>query len=424
MVTTVAAAATAGTLLGWTAAATIRWLNGDDDDDWYFLRRRRSSTMDNSNPTSTTTTDPGNETTTKRHPVTDQAMEYLRRQQQQQQQDDDDTDRSKSDTLSQLQGIQESLRTIQESLRIITTTTNETTTSRHDASVVTTAVELVAPPPTAVQTQLSSVLDQLDHLLRSWNVTIMRSNNHETSPDTVVAVTATDHPTCSDTTTAPEPLIPARTTGLDAPMTMTGDPDSMDESPVVVVDDDDDDGDDSGAKSMTLTTTTRTALCQALTRLVQARPERTPDEFRAGVQTLYLFTRNLSSHPLVPRYRRIYCDNDNYQNHVVHLSGAFDLLAAVGFVVPNGGGDQAPHPSKSRTSKYWDWSPMSSSSQPPHTMSTEEQKGMEEIYLDRLRDAVAALEILKVAPHDTDNVQLLEEALTAAGFRRDPDIGM
>jgi hypothetical protein len=49
-----------------------------------------------------------------------------------------------------------------------------------------------------------------------------------------------------------------------------------------------------------------------------------------GAQMLYMFVINLSSHPHVPRYRKIFTTNDSFQT-VNQLKGGKDLLIAVGF---------------------------------------------------------------------------------------------
>ena len=51
---------------------------------------------------------------------------------------------------------------------------------------------------------------------------------------------------------------------------------------------------------------------------------------RAGAQMLYMFVINLSSHPHVPRYQKIFTSNESFQM-VNQLKGGKDLLVAVGF---------------------------------------------------------------------------------------------
>ena len=52
---------------------------------------------------------------------------------------------------------------------------------------------------------------------------------------------------------------------------------------------------------------------------------------REGAQLLYLYVINLSSHPHVPRYRKIYTSNESFQK-VEQLVGGKKLLLALGFV--------------------------------------------------------------------------------------------
>ena len=51
---------------------------------------------------------------------------------------------------------------------------------------------------------------------------------------------------------------------------------------------------------------------------------------RAGAQLLYLYVINLSSHPHVPRYQKIFTTNTSFQK-VQELQGGKELLLAVGF---------------------------------------------------------------------------------------------
>uniref|UniRef100_A0A7S1ZPL7 PUB domain-containing protein n=1 Tax=Ditylum brightwellii TaxID=49249 RepID=A0A7S1ZPL7_9STRA len=52
---------------------------------------------------------------------------------------------------------------------------------------------------------------------------------------------------------------------------------------------------------------------------------------KAGINMLYLYLRNLSNHPTVPRYRKIYTNNATYSKNVVLLDGGKELLKSVGF---------------------------------------------------------------------------------------------
>jgi hypothetical protein len=53
-------------------------------------------------------------------------------------------------------------------------------------------------------------------------------------------------------------------------------------------------------------------------------------DMNSGCQVLYLYVTHLSSHPHVPRYRKIYTSNGSFQK-VEKLAGGLDLLLAVGF---------------------------------------------------------------------------------------------
>jgi hypothetical protein len=59
--------------------------------------------------------------------------------------------------------------------------------------------------------------------------------------------------------------------------------------------------------------------------------ENESSQLRAGAQLLYLYVINLSSHPHVPRYRKIFTTNESFQR-VEQLVGGKELLLAVGFV--------------------------------------------------------------------------------------------
>ena len=54
-------------------------------------------------------------------------------------------------------------------------------------------------------------------------------------------------------------------------------------------------------------------------------------ELKVGAQMLYLYCLNISKNPTVPRYRKIYTNNNNFRNKVGNLVGAKEFLRAVGF---------------------------------------------------------------------------------------------
>lgn len=53
---------------------------------------------------------------------------------------------------------------------------------------------------------------------------------------------------------------------------------------------------------------------------------------KVGAQMLYLYCRNISQNASVPRYRKIYTNNNTFRSKVGNLVGAKDFLMAVGFV--------------------------------------------------------------------------------------------
>jgi hypothetical protein len=177
------------------------------------------------------------------------------------------------------------------------------------------------------------------------------------------------------------------------------------------------------------TASTKMALREAMTILVLQRPVTSSssssspgqsDAFRAGIQSLYLFTKNIAKQPHIPRYRKIYCDNDNYRNNIKDLVGATEFLSAIGFV-PNESIislSTTTTARRNRISNYWEWVPIHS----PHwdrMVTSSNRKDMEIIYLERLREAVVALETIQAAAHDMDNHVLLQQTLVAAQLTDD-----
>lgn len=59
--------------------------------------------------------------------------------------------------------------------------------------------------------------------------------------------------------------------------------------------------------------------------------ENNESELKVGAQMLYLYCMNISKNPTVPRYRKIYTNNNTFQNKVGNLRGADELLSSVGF---------------------------------------------------------------------------------------------
>ena len=56
------------------------------------------------------------------------------------------------------------------------------------------------------------------------------------------------------------------------------------------------------------------------------------EELKVGAQMLYLYCKNLSKNPTVPRYRKIYTNNSSFKSKVDNLLGTRDFLFALGFV--------------------------------------------------------------------------------------------
>ena len=56
------------------------------------------------------------------------------------------------------------------------------------------------------------------------------------------------------------------------------------------------------------------------------------NDLKAGSQMLYLYCLNISKNPTVPRYRKIYTNNNTFRNKVGKLLGAKEFLSSVGFV--------------------------------------------------------------------------------------------
>jgi hypothetical protein len=114
-------------------------------------------------------------------------------------------------------------------------------------------------------------------------------------------------------------------------------------------------------------------LRQAIRRLAE---QNEPASLRAGAQLLYLYVINLSSHPHVPRYQKIFTTNESFQK-VQELQGGIDLLLAVGF---------------QQTANCLEW-----------------HGGSDVTYL---KEAAAALSILKSCSDESNATQLTSKALS------------
>ena len=102
---------------------------------------------------------------------------------------------------------------------------------------------------------------------------------------------------------------------------------------------------------------------------------------KAGAQLLYLYVLNLSSHPHVPRYRKIHTSNESFQK-VETLMGGKELLSAVDFKQEQG---------------MLVWNPGEHNDQS----------------IKKLMEAAAALNILKSATINQDKTSLAMSALAA-----------
>lgn len=174
----------------------------------------------------------------------------------------------------------------------------------------------------------------------------------------------------------------------------------------------------------------------------------------AGAQLLYLYVVNVASHPRVPRYRKIYVNNESYQTHVAALQGARELLLAVGFVECPVSPPQhqrwsfQPPPPEQRSTNtndfaFWEWLPPRKSS-----LSVQDDEGMDEkknqeeisvevveepitpsnapqkpwyddeeaVYLERLKEATGALVVLKSSHLMTEKNDVLTKVLASAGL--------
>ena len=143
---------------------------------------------------------------------------------------------------------------------------------------------------------------------------------------------------------------------------------------------------------------------------------------RAGAQLLYLYCVNVSSHPRVPRYRKIFSSNESYQKNVATLTGAPALLEAVGFVPMNNNNSNQNETTITTAPDYWEWLPPSihpkgdeggNDTTNPCVAASPKQAWLgdsEEFYLQRLKMAAAALSLIKSPTFrpDNDQSELLE----------------
>lgn len=103
---------------------------------------------------------------------------------------------------------------------------------------------------------------------------------------------------------------------------------------------------------------------------------------KEGVQFLYLYILNLSNHPHVPRYRKIYTSNESFQK-VGTLNGGKELLLALDFI--------------EESDNLLAWKPVEN-----------EQQSVK-----KLTEALAALSILKSTTMDQEKQSMAVSALAA-----------
>lgn len=112
-----------------------------------------------------------------------------------------------------------------------------------------------------------------------------------------------------------------------------------------------------------------------------------------GAQLLYLYVINLSSHPRVPRYRKIFTSNESFQK-VDRLTGGRDFLLALGFV---------------ERGKYLEWMPAPVAPSPDDLAALKEK---EDTYLALLEEAASALSVIKSPGHKATDA-VMEEAVAS-----------
>lgn len=127
------------------------------------------------------------------------------------------------------------------------------------------------------------------------------------------------------------------------------------------------------------TTTNTNAVADAFRQLVL---ENDPTQLRVGAQLLYLYAINLANHSKIPRYRKIFTSNESFQK-VNTLKGGRELLRALGF---------------EDADNWLEWKP-----------GNEEE---EAYYLSQLNEVSVALGILKSPRGQTSPGDLLEQTLS------------
>ena len=137
----------------------------------------------------------------------------------------------------------------------------------------------------------------------------------------------------------------------------------------------------------------RKALRSAIEMLVKNNESVGNNKVRVGCQLLYLYAVNVATHPRVPRYRKIFTSNESFQK-VSTLKGGKELLLAVGFEENN---------------NTLEWLPTNDGA----------KHDDEDIYMTRLEEAISALAVLKQpvsSDKDSSGEELLTSALKASGL--------
>jgi hypothetical protein len=378
---TLAAAITAGSLLGLTAAAAVRWLNGGDftlfppptlsststsyrENNQEVVTEHNRHRLRNTALTQSPQNQKDDESSLLRELVTTVKTQTDRQEELMQQLQDvlkrekmtkleKCTEQSMKLLKDEKQGIEHTLTSILLELKTIQKQIQDVKASgplNLEISSMPTSTDI------CWESRLSSTLERLDAVLASMSSDVTHFRNRSAVPPT------TDCPVVSNTL-----------------MTFSTEPINSMDQPVGSVH----------------------RLAAALSLLAM---ENELTAMRVGAQLLYLYVVNLASHPRVPRYRKIYTSNDSYQKNVAQLKGAREFLAAVGFVEQETGS----------SASYWEWSPSAGNGEDNRPTSNNDAR--EEMFLQRLKEAAAALSVLKTMRRDCDIVDLLKLALSSANI--------
>ena len=143
------------------------------------------------------------------------------------------------------------------------------------------------------------------------------------------------------------------------------------------------------------------SLQTAIAQLAQASTTAdSRNDLREGAQVLYLYVTNLlQGNHKIPRYRKIFTSNESFQK-VARLKGGQDLLLAVGF-----------SPNEKNTKLEW----LSKTNEGDQSNNNHDEEALTQRYLDTLKMAQAALNVFKSTSRTTDDpAELTRLALAAA----------